>query len=45
MIDAGFDKNHEAWRLTDKTKARYQSKEDLEKAKKEARYYLWRVGQ
>ncbi|VGU17801.1 C5A peptidase [Streptococcus pyogenes] len=35
VIDAGFDKNHEAWRLTDKTKARYQSKEDLEKAKKE----------
>ncbi|HGD1784465.1 TPA: S8 family serine peptidase [Streptococcus agalactiae] len=35
VIDAGFDKNHEAWRLTDKTKARYQSKENLEKAKKE----------
>lgn len=35
VIDAGFDKNHEAWRLTDKAKARYQSKEDLEKAKKE----------
>lgn len=45
VIDAGFDKNHEAWRLTDKAKARYQSKEDLEKAKKRARYYLWRVGQ
>ncbi|HGI2689115.1 TPA: S8 family serine peptidase [Streptococcus agalactiae] len=35
VIDAGFDKNHEAWRLTDKTKACYQSKENLEKTKKE----------